>query len=98
MVLPRPWGDVATAVEEFEAEGGLDGVAVDALGPVPLIVGHRLEAADAAPGEAALETALGSVLALLLDDELDGLRRAVVRASKGVFITRPEVPRVSFST
>src|SRR5882672_3129399 len=74
--LGRDQHDVAAAVEEFKAEGGLDSVAVDAFGPIPLVVGHGVEATDAAASLTTLEDALGSVLSLLVDDEHDSLGRA----------------------
>jgi hypothetical protein len=57
------------------SRSGLNGVAVDALGPVPLVVGGRLRAADAAAGEEALEAALGAALALAFGEQLEGLDR-----------------------
>ena len=56
--------DVASFGEEVEAEGGLDGVAVDPLRPRPVEVRHGLEAPKARPGEAALEPAARAVLLL----------------------------------
>lgn len=73
--LRRDLHDVAATVEELEAERRRDGVAVDALGPVPLVVGHRLEAADTAACESALEALLRAALALVFDEDLDCLER-----------------------
>ena len=67
IVLPRPWGATRTTLRassrKSRREGGLDGRAVDALGPGPVEVGHGLEAAEAAAAEAAFEAAAGAVLA-----------------------------------
>jgi hypothetical protein len=72
IVLPSPWAatreNIARLGEEVEAQGGLDGGAVDALGPGPIEVAHRGEAAEAAAGEAAFEAAAGTLLLLTLDE------------------------------
>src|SRR5439155_13811090 len=60
--------------EEVEAQHGLDGGAVEALGPGPIELGHGDEAADARAGEAAFETAAGALLLLALDEMLEQLR------------------------
>jgi len=75
--------DVARAVEEFEAERGLDGVAVDVLRPVPFVVGHRFEAADAAASKAPFEAALRAVLRLALGEELEDLDGAAALLGRG---------------
>jgi hypothetical protein len=64
--LRRDEDDVARTVEELEAEGGFDGIAVEALGPGPVELGHRLESADAATGDAAFEAAAGSMLGFVI--------------------------------
>jgi hypothetical protein len=65
--------DVAGGLDEIEVEGGLDGGAVEALGPGPVEIGHGLEAADAAVSQAALKAFAGTVLGLRLDDTLEEL-------------------------
>ncbi len=66
--LGRDEDDVPRGLQEFEAQGRLDRCAIDALRPVPVEVGHRLEAPEAAPREAALEAAACTLLGLDLDD------------------------------
>src|SRR5439155_26854371 len=68
--------DVAGLGEEVETEGRLDGVAIEAFRPRPVEVRHRLEAAEAGPGEAALEPATGAVLLLGGGQMLEELGRA----------------------
>ena len=50
-------------------------LAIDVLGVIPVVVGHRLEAADAAAIEAPLEAAGATGLALECDDVFDDLPR-----------------------
>jgi len=64
---------VVGLLQEVEAEGRLDSIAVDALGPSPVEVGHGLEAAEAAATEAALEAATGAVLELDAGDVFQDL-------------------------
>ena len=68
--------EVAAGGEEVEAQGGLDGGAVDARGPGPVEVGHRGEAAEATAQEAAFEAAAGAFLLFDLDEVFEELRRA----------------------
>jgi hypothetical protein len=65
--------DVAGVGEEVQMQGGLDGGAVDALGPVPVEVAHGQEAADAATEQAAFEAAAGAFLLLELGEVLEEL-------------------------
>ena len=68
IVLPRPLGadedEILGAAEEVEAEDALDERPIDRLGPVPLEIGDRLEAAEARAFEAAFEAAARAVLEL----------------------------------
>ncbi len=73
--LRRDENDVARAGEEVEVHRGLDGVAVDALGPVPVEVGERLETAELGTPDAALEALLGASALLGLCDVLEELGR-----------------------
>jgi hypothetical protein len=68
--------DVAGAVEEFETDRRIDGVAVDALGPGPVELGDRFEAAELTAFEAAVEAVLGALAKLGLRDMLEKLDRA----------------------
>ena len=63
--------DVAAFFEEVQSEGGLDGLAVDLLGPGPVEVGHGLEATDPAAGQASFEAASGAVVPLGFDEVLE---------------------------
>lgn len=68
--------DVSGGFDEVEAHGRLDEVAVDLLRPVPVEVGHRLEALEATSGAATLESASRSLLVFNVDDVLDELKVA----------------------
>ena len=57
--------------EEVERHQRLEGGAVAALGPGPVEVGERLEAADMGGAQAALEAAAGALLLLPIDQRLD---------------------------
>jgi hypothetical protein len=46
---------VDAIVDEFEGKEVIDGLAIDALGPRPIVVGDGFEAADAGGAEASLE-------------------------------------------
>jgi hypothetical protein len=70
--LPRDQDDVARRGEEVEREDSLDGGAIDALGPGPVEVTHRGEAADAAAQQAATR----ALLLFGLDEVLEELRGA----------------------
>ena len=63
MVLPKPavpqQDKVAAAGEEVEGEGAFDQGAIDFLGPGPLEIRHRFEAAQAGLREAAFQAAAG---------------------------------------
>jgi hypothetical protein len=78
--LPEPprrnEDDVVSLLHEVEGDGALDGLAVDALWPGPVEVGHRLELAELAAAEAPFETAAGAVLGLDPRDVLEDLVRA----------------------
>jgi hypothetical protein len=67
--LRRDEDDVASALEEVEVDGGLDGGLVDARRPRPVEVRHRRDAAQLAVGQASLDAA-GYPLLRLLDDEV----------------------------
>src|SRR5262249_39488749 len=74
--LRRDEDEVAAALEKLEPQGGLDALAIDARGPGPVEVGHRLEAAEPGARQAALETPASAVLALDGGDMREGLGRA----------------------
>jgi hypothetical protein len=74
--LRRDQHDIARVNEGVEPEHGLDGGAVDPLGPGPVEVAHGGEAADAAAGETALEAAARALLLLGLDEMLEELGQA----------------------
>jgi hypothetical protein len=65
--------DVTGRGEEVEAQRGLDGIAIDPLGPGPVEVSDGLEAAEAGAGEAAFEAAAGALLLFLADDVFEEL-------------------------
>ena len=77
IVLPRPCAATRTTLRasarKSRRERGLDGGAVDALGPGPVEVAHGGEAAEAAAGEAAFEAAARALLLLALDEMLEEL-------------------------
>src|SRR3989454_9659836 len=77
IVFPEALGGhqdhIARVGEEAEPERGLDGGAIDALGPGPVEVAHGGEAAEAAAGQAALEAAARALLLLALDEMLEEL-------------------------
>ena len=54
--------EVASLAEELEGQGGLDGAAVDLLGPVPVEVCDGFETADFGEFETSLETSLDLVV------------------------------------
>jgi hypothetical protein len=74
--LRRDEDDVVGLLHEVEGDSALDGLAVDALRPGPVEVGHRLEPAELATAEAPFETAAGAVLGLNPRDVLEDLVRA----------------------
>jgi hypothetical protein len=74
--LRRDQHHVARVGEKVEPQGGVDGGAVDALGPGPIELAHRREAADAAASEATLEAPAGPFLLFVLDEMLQELGRA----------------------
>jgi hypothetical protein len=65
--------DVAGVGEEVEMQDGLDGGAVDTLGPVPVEVAYGQEAAEAAAEQAAFEAAAGAFLLLEFGQVLEEL-------------------------
>ena len=71
--LGRHEDDVARAGEEVEPQRGLDRRAVEALGPRPVEVTHRGEAAEAAAEQAALEAAARALLLLARHEVLEQL-------------------------
>ena len=64
-VLPSPFVPhrmkIAAGGEEVQGEGAFDQGAVNLLGPVPIEIGQRFEAAEAGLGEAAFEAAASPV-------------------------------------
>jgi hypothetical protein len=62
-------------LDEVEGQGALDHVALDLLGPVPVEVGDRLEAADAGAFEPPLQASLGAFDELEAHHFLDDLTR-----------------------
>ncbi len=74
--LRRDQEDIVRLGEEVEPQHGLDGGAIDPLGPGPVEVAHRGEAAEAAAGQAAFEAAARALLLLALDEMLEELGRA----------------------
>ncbi len=77
--LGRDEDDVGARAEEVELEGTLDGGAVDLPRPLPLEVGHGLEVAELAAGEAAYEAAALLLLGLLGCNALEQAARAGAR-------------------
>ena len=77
IVLPSPCGpdedDVVAVLHEVEVEGGMDGVGGDARRPIPVEVGHGLEAAELAAAHAALDAAPRALALLEGDDVLEEL-------------------------
>jgi hypothetical protein len=74
--LRRDQDDVAGALEKFETQCRLDGVAIDLLGPGPIVIGHRFESTDATTREAPLEAAARPLVELDASDVLEELGRA----------------------
>ena len=74
--------EVAGLGQKLQAQGGLDGGAVEAFGPGPVKSVHRGEAAEAAAEEAPFETPAGPFLLLDVDEvlkELSGTPAALGR-------------------
>ncbi len=63
--------EVVALADEIEGERALEGFAVDALGPVPVEIGHGLEATQAGALEATFEAAASAFLHLGLGDGLE---------------------------
>ena len=75
IVLPRPWLPTRTTfsplADEVEREDAVDGRAVELLGPVPLEVGDRFEAAEAGRAQAPFESAPRALVEFGLDERFE---------------------------
>ena len=67
--------DVLALGEEVEREDAIDGGAMELLGPVPLEIGQRFEAAEARGPQLPFESPPRAVVEFGLDDVLQELRR-----------------------
>jgi hypothetical protein len=74
--LRRDEDDIARLGQELEPQDGVDGGAIDALGPGPVEVAHGGESAEAVARQAALQVAARARLVLALPEMLKELGRA----------------------